>query len=140
MLRALSQVMRSSDDISGGEIMNISYRNIAPVKVGEQFRVCVRRPPSTAETLKIEKWDVWVEDNDCSLCVKASAEVVSRIHQGWKIRPWNAFLPTCLGEPATLEPEAKETAETPAASQYTNDEKICTRKEDQEFKEIGWTI
>ncbi|KAI1148405.1 hypothetical protein F4825DRAFT_464922 [Nemania diffusa] len=76
-------------------IEDINYRHLAPLYVGQPMRICIARlnPQATkkgeengsdraAETrkrrdLKVKnKWDVWVENQDGSLCVKGTAATV----------------------------------------------------------------
>ena len=51
-------------------IRSIDYRNLAPLYVDEEMRVCLRRTKQEGGELK---WDVWVEGPDGGLAVKASA-------------------------------------------------------------------
>ncbi|TLD34152.1 hypothetical protein PspLS_00352 [Pyricularia sp. CBS 133598] len=58
---------------------SISYRNLAPLYVGETMRVCVRRVPGAApiQPAAVKRpadlWDIWIEGPDGGMAVKASA-------------------------------------------------------------------
>lgn len=51
-------------------IKSIDYRNLAPLYVDEEMKVCLRRGKQEGGELK---WDVWVEGPDGGLAVRASA-------------------------------------------------------------------
>ncbi|TWU73515.1 hypothetical protein ED733_002525 [Metarhizium rileyi] len=54
-------------DALGGHVERIEYRNHAPLYVGEEMTVCVRRPDGG------KSWDVWVEGPEGGLAVKGTA-------------------------------------------------------------------
>ena len=69
-------------------VEHISYRNYAPLYVGEQMTVCLRPPPpprveaeeSTAAAAAAaagdkEKWDAWVEGPEGGMAVRGSVVV-----------------------------------------------------------------
>jgi hydroxyacyl-ACP dehydratase HTD2-like protein with hotdog domain len=51
-------------------VKSLSYRNLAPLYVGEQMKVCLRRTKSGGSQLG---WDVWIEGPEGGLAVKGSA-------------------------------------------------------------------
>ncbi|KAK0099886.1 hypothetical protein ONS95_013290 [Cadophora gregata] len=60
-------VLRSQ--ITGGKmVVRFDYRNLAPLYVDEEMRICVRRDPE-----RENKLDVWVEGRDGGLAVKGTA-------------------------------------------------------------------
>lgn len=56
----------TGDDV--GVVKRLDYRNLAPVYVGEEVKVCVRENQGG-------KWDVWIVGPTGGLCVKGSAVV-----------------------------------------------------------------
>ncbi len=91
LVRGLDQYERENGFERGVErISKVEYRNIMPVFVGEEVRICCgpakgedvsvigtnpqRRPPNQEE----RRWDIWVQkmvNGQPSLCVKATAVV-----------------------------------------------------------------
>ena len=57
----------------GTRIQQIDYRNVAPLYVEEPMRVCVARNEKTEASDENQKWDLWVENQDGSLSIKATA-------------------------------------------------------------------
>lgn len=55
---------------SGASILKLDYRNLAPVYVGEEMRVCVREGSSEGAL-----WDVSIVGPEGGLCVKGTADV-----------------------------------------------------------------
>ncbi|KAI1637202.1 hypothetical protein F4809DRAFT_336545 [Biscogniauxia mediterranea] len=62
-------------------VSSVTYRHIAPLYVGEPMTVCARRLDDPPEGPRLqpgnpdrEKWEVWIENPDGALCVRASAE------------------------------------------------------------------
>ncbi|KAH6850099.1 HotDog domain-containing protein [Chaetomium sp. MPI-CAGE-AT-0009] len=51
-------------------VKSLSYRNLAPLYVDEEMKVCLRRTKTEADQLK---WDVWIEGPEGGLAVKGSA-------------------------------------------------------------------
>ncbi|KAK3295556.1 HotDog domain-containing protein [Chaetomium fimeti] len=51
-------------------VKSLSYRNLAPLYVDEEMKVCLRRTKTEADQIK---WDVWIEGPEGGLAVKASA-------------------------------------------------------------------
>ena len=51
-------------------VKSLSYRNLAPLYVGEQMKVCLRRTKSEGGQLG---WDVWIEGPEGGLAVKGNA-------------------------------------------------------------------
>ncbi|KAK3302494.1 uncharacterized protein B0T15DRAFT_307613 [Chaetomium strumarium] len=51
-------------------IKSLNYRNLAPLYVNEEMRVCLRRTKAEGDGLQ---WDVWVEGPDGGLAVKGHA-------------------------------------------------------------------
>lgn len=49
-------------------VLRFDYRNLAPLYVDEQMKICVRRDPE-----REDKLDIWVEGRDGGLAVKGSA-------------------------------------------------------------------
>jgi hydroxyacyl-ACP dehydratase HTD2-like protein with hotdog domain len=71
MLSALrSQLQCANGHIPGETIKSFTYRNLAPLYVGEEMRVCVRR-----DTIKEGKMEVWIEGNGGGYAVKGTALV-----------------------------------------------------------------
>ncbi|KAH9430712.1 hypothetical protein MCOR02_008045 [Pyricularia oryzae] len=65
-------------------IQSISYRNLAPLYVGETMRVCVRHTsnaateyPATGTKRSTDSWEIWIEGPDGGMAVKASAVTMS---------------------------------------------------------------
>ena len=60
------------------EFRELNYRNLAPLYVDEEMKVCVRHRVVGGETLKggEHDWDVWVEGPDGGFAVKGTATVV----------------------------------------------------------------
>lgn len=62
-----------------GAVVSFSYRNYAPLYVGENMRVCVRRVERGAKSVAVgdgyQTWDVWVEGPEGGLAVKGTAIV-----------------------------------------------------------------
>lgn len=52
-------------------VKSLSYRNLAPLYVDEEMKVCLRRTKS--EEAGRYKWDVWIEGPEGGLAVKGSA-------------------------------------------------------------------
>ncbi|KAI0862603.1 hypothetical protein F4860DRAFT_106295 [Xylaria cubensis] len=85
-LTLMLSVLQSQLDTKELEsIDNIDYRHLAPLYVGQPMRVCVKLQKSRAggneqgdAASKIEggrrRWDLWVENQDGSLCVRGTAE------------------------------------------------------------------
>ncbi|KAI1742177.1 hypothetical protein F4680DRAFT_413122 [Xylaria scruposa] len=82
-LTLMLSVLQSQLDINEFEFIdNIDYRHLAPLYVGQPMRVCVKlqKPRAgekdTANGTEIERrrWDLWVENQDRSLCVRGTAE------------------------------------------------------------------
>lgn len=59
------------------ELTELSYRNLAPLYVGEEMKVCVRirEEGELAEGGQRHNWDVWVEGPDGGFAVKGTAEI-----------------------------------------------------------------
>ncbi|UKZ55552.1 hypothetical protein TrVGV298_009376 [Trichoderma virens] len=72
MLRVLNDHVAPKD--GGGVVKSIAYRNYAPLYVGEEMKVCVRRTKGNA-TKEEEEWDVWIEGPEGGLAVKGSVVV-----------------------------------------------------------------
>lgn len=53
-------------------VKSLSYRNLAPLYVDEEMRVCLRRTRTRPAGAEVE-WDVWVEGPEGGLAVKGSA-------------------------------------------------------------------
>ena len=78
-LRAKAKMMSEDDPdarpFGPRTIYNIEYRNLAPLYVNEELKVCVSR--RSQERLgrrgRYFLWDVWVENHNGSLCAKGSA-------------------------------------------------------------------
>lgn len=72
MLSALSsQLKDASENIRRELVQSFTYRNLAPLYVGEEMKVCVRR-----DRTKEGKFDVWIEGSGGGYAVKGSALVV----------------------------------------------------------------
>ncbi|PSR93919.1 hypothetical protein BD289DRAFT_364140 [Coniella lustricola] len=57
-------------------VKSLDYRNLAPVYVNEELKICVRAPAPTAAAAEgkgDKKWDVWIVGPTGGLCVKGSA-------------------------------------------------------------------
>lgn len=52
----------------GAMVTRLDYRNLAPVYVGEEAKVCAREG-------KEGRWDVWVAGPEGGLCVRGTAVV-----------------------------------------------------------------
>ena len=57
----------------GTRIQQIDYRNLAPLYVREPMRVCVRKNEKSGSSDGTQNWDVWVENKDGSLSIRATA-------------------------------------------------------------------
>lgn len=55
----------------GGDVQSISYRNYAPLYVGERMTVCLRMTDCGDEK-GIQRWEVWVEGPEGGLAVKGN--------------------------------------------------------------------
>lgn len=51
-------------------VKSLNYRNLAPLYVGEEMKVCVRRGKAEGDELG---WDVWIEGPEGGLAVKGRA-------------------------------------------------------------------
>lgn len=51
-------------------VVRFDYRNLAPLFVDEEMRICVRRDPE-----RKDKFDVWVEGKEGGYAVKGTAEI-----------------------------------------------------------------
>jgi hydroxyacyl-ACP dehydratase HTD2-like protein with hotdog domain len=49
-------------------VLKFEYRNLAPLYVNEEMRICVRK-----DGKKKDKYDVWIEGKDGGYAVKGSA-------------------------------------------------------------------
>ncbi|KAI0969252.1 hypothetical protein F4678DRAFT_169245 [Xylaria arbuscula] len=100
-LTMMLSVLNSLLDESQREFIDsIEYQHLAPLYVGQSMRICVarRKPPAgsadkssddkgeqessgsalfSAHKPAMSKWDVWVENQDGGLCVKATIETVN---------------------------------------------------------------
>ncbi|KAL7934519.1 hypothetical protein V8C35DRAFT_301139 [Trichoderma chlorosporum] len=74
MLRVLNDHVAPKDGGGAGVVKSIVYRNYAPLYVGEEMKVCVRRTKGDAAKEE-EEWDVWVEGPEGGLAVKGSVVV-----------------------------------------------------------------
>lgn len=74
MLRVLNDHVASKEGGGAGVVKSITYRNYAPLYVGEEMKVCVRRAKRNAAKGE-EEWDVWVEGPGGGLAVKGSVIV-----------------------------------------------------------------
>ncbi|KAH6715511.1 hypothetical protein BKA61DRAFT_632188 [Leptodontidium sp. MPI-SDFR-AT-0119] len=54
----------------GKMVVRFDYRNLAPLFVDEEMRICVRRDPE-----RKDKFDVWVEGKEGGYAVKGTAEI-----------------------------------------------------------------
>ncbi|KAL2140909.1 hypothetical protein VTI28DRAFT_7876 [Corynascus sepedonium] len=77
MLSALRACLAKLSPPAAGEgqlpkpyVKSLSYRNVAPLYVGEQMKVCLRRTKSLVGELG---WDVWIEGPEGGLAVKGKA-------------------------------------------------------------------
>lgn len=62
MLRALASQRSAAAAAAASSLAHFSYRNLAPLGVGQQTRVCVRAPSGEQRDGRgREMWDVWVE-------------------------------------------------------------------------------
>ncbi|KAI1492132.1 hypothetical protein F5X96DRAFT_425138 [Biscogniauxia mediterranea] len=62
-------------------VSSVTYRHIAPLYVGEPMTVCARRLDDPPDGPRLqpgnperEQWEVWIENPDGALCVRASVE------------------------------------------------------------------
>jgi hydroxyacyl-ACP dehydratase HTD2-like protein with hotdog domain len=62
----------------GEMVLKLDYRNLAPLYVEEEMRVCVKRDPE-----KTEKFDVWIEGKEGGYAFKGSA-IVGKMDMGPK--------------------------------------------------------
>jgi hydroxyacyl-ACP dehydratase HTD2-like protein with hotdog domain len=60
-------------------IKSLNYRNLAPLYVNEEMRVCLRRTKAEGDGLQ---WDVWVEGPDGGLAVKGHAVTTDVVQSG----------------------------------------------------------
>jgi hydroxyacyl-ACP dehydratase HTD2-like protein with hotdog domain len=51
-------------------VKSLNYRNLAPLYVGEEMKVCLRRGKAEGDELG---WDVWIEGPEGGLAVKGRA-------------------------------------------------------------------
>ena len=54
-------------------VKSLDYRNLAPLYVDEEMRVCVRRRTARREGAAELEWDVWIEGPEGGLAAKGSA-------------------------------------------------------------------
>lgn len=67
MFSALTEALASQ----GKRVQSLDYRNLAPVYVNEEMKVCVRQGKKEEG-----RWDVWITSpKGGGLCVKGSATV-----------------------------------------------------------------
>jgi len=82
MLSALRGHLRDTRDVSGPgrapekpALKSIDYRNIAPLFMGQEVKVCVRETAaaSTGAAVGQRTWDLWVEGPGGAVAVRGSA-------------------------------------------------------------------
>ncbi|KAI0476762.1 hypothetical protein F4859DRAFT_514094 [Xylaria cf. heliscus] len=89
-LTLVLSVLESQLNTEEGEFIDsIEYRHVAPLYVGQPMRICVKRrkPPVSEITeerkvvaeMKLirNKWDLWIENQDGSLCFRGRAETMN---------------------------------------------------------------
>jgi len=59
-------------------VKSIEYRNLAPLYVGEEMRVCVREMGVDKGLEREKRWQVWVEGPEGGMAVKGTAVSASR--------------------------------------------------------------
>jgi hydroxyacyl-ACP dehydratase HTD2-like protein with hotdog domain len=59
-------------------VKSIEYRNLAPLYVGEEMRVCVREMGVDKGLEREKRWQVWVEGPGGGMAVKGTAVSASR--------------------------------------------------------------
>ncbi|KAK3940500.1 hypothetical protein QBC46DRAFT_288199 [Diplogelasinospora grovesii] len=78
MLTALNQIKQQE---GVGVVRSIDYRNLAPLYVGDEIRVCVKKQSNTkgggGENEKKNRWNVWIEGPGGRLAVKGTAVTVA---------------------------------------------------------------
>lgn len=72
MLRALTSHRGAA------ALAHFSYRNLAPLGVGQQTRVCVRAPEQLQGGKK-EVWDVWVEGPEGGMVARGRAQMSPKL-------------------------------------------------------------
>ncbi|KAL6851186.1 hypothetical protein ACO1O0_008314 [Amphichorda felina] len=77
MLRALaSQRSAAAAATAASSLAHFSYRNLAPLGVGQQTRVCVRAPSGEQRDGRgREMWDVWVEGPEGGMVARGRAHM-----------------------------------------------------------------
>lgn len=69
LLTLMFSALRGALESRGKSVKSLDYRNLAPVYVNEEMKVCVREG-------KENKWDVWIASPEGGgLCVKGTAVV-----------------------------------------------------------------
>lgn len=57
------------------EIIEINYRNVSPLYVGEQLTLCGKSKPGQADD---GSWEVWIENQDGGLAVRGRIRTARR--------------------------------------------------------------
>jgi len=82
MLTALRQHLQQQQQADG--IKTMEYRNLSPLFVGRELRVCVRELSQSGEGNEDRKWLLWVEGPDGGLAVKGMA-TTGNVGQGTRV-------------------------------------------------------
>jgi hypothetical protein len=59
-------------------LLNIDYKNVAPLYVGERAKVCLRLNPEGSDDSR-KKWNAWIESPDGGLAVKGTAVAIEPV-------------------------------------------------------------
>lgn len=73
MLTALSGHISGPEDLKF-RIRDFQYRNLAPLYVGEEMKVCIRKT-TREDRVREAKYDVWIEGRGGGYAVKGTAIV-----------------------------------------------------------------
>lgn len=66
-------MLRALNFHRGATVKHFTYRNLTPLHVGQQTRVCVRAPAELGG--KKEMWDVWVEGPGGGMVARGRAQM-----------------------------------------------------------------
>ena len=76
---------RSSPEDRPETIVQVDYRNLAPLYVDEEMKICVQRREKEIDEGRAAIWDVWIEGPDGRYAVKGTAKAMKkgqvRIHK-----------------------------------------------------------
>lgn len=71
----------------GWHLLNLDYRNVAPLYAGEAMKVCLKLSANESDASK-KKWHVWVEGPEGGLAVKGTAIAMRPIYRKTTRKSW----------------------------------------------------